>query len=708
MRMMTKANYFKGFMGILAALLMAVLPLLIMHTSPAEASIACSSWTYYQYSPYCNPGPTTVDLFEGQNQVGTAMLGDVCCSTDISITRPADNSTNNDGNIDVSGSTVSSIGWGGNWSISLTGVAEGTHTYYAYASDYFSNFTGPSNTVTVVVGESQPATFDFISPLDGSTQVAPNTDVSGVFSQAMDLSTLTTSTFTLVKDGSDESITPVDATVSYDANTRKFTLDPSASYLEKNTKYTATIKGGTGGARDTAGNSLAGAKNELGIPLATDKVWSFTTKDDTTPPETTIDAGPTGSYGYVTSHSAGFGFTSSESDSSFECSLDGGAWSACGSSAYYYLYGYYYQEYIDVISDGSHTFEVRATDSAGNTDPTPASYAWKVDTIPPETTIDSGPSGTVDTDSASFSFSASESVFWFECHLDPSFNGAPAAPFTLIGNNASATWSTCTSPQEYTGLSEGSHILYVRATAPGGTDLTPASRTWTVNLGPPEVSSVNPADGATGVNNSTNVEATFSKDINSDTLTPSTFTLVKDGNTTTPVDATVTYDGATRKATLDPSSNLQDNTKYKATLKGGTDGAKDKAGNSLAADKVWSFTTADVSSPKVTDYSPTGTGALRDTDVRAKFTEGVEGVTADTFMLAKGASEPTPATKIASGTTVSYDPATQTATLNPYGSSSDTRLERCQRYTAKVTSGVKDEAGNPAVEKVWAFKTRGC
>jgi hypothetical protein len=27
---------------------------------------------------------------------------------------------------------------------------------------------------------------------------------------------------------------------------------------------------------------------------------------------------------------------------------------------------------------GSHTFQVRATDSAGNTDPTPASFTWTV------------------------------------------------------------------------------------------------------------------------------------------------------------------------------------------------------------------------------------------------------------------------------------------------------------------------------------------
>ena len=86
------------------------------------------------------------------------------------------------------------------------------------------------------------------------------------------------------------------------------------------------------------------------------------------------------------------------------------------------------------------------------------------DTTPPDTTIDSGPSGTVQSSSASFSFSSSESGSNFECRLD------------------SGSWGACTSPKEYTGLSNGSHTFEVRATdSAGNTDSTPASRTWTVS-----------------------------------------------------------------------------------------------------------------------------------------------------------------------------------------------------------------------------------
>jgi len=89
---------------------------------------------------------------------------------------------------------------------------------------------------------------------------------------------------------------------------------------------------------------------------------------DTTPPETTIDSGPSGT---VTSSSASFAFSSSELGSSFGCALDGGAFVACTSPWSY-----------TGLADGSHTFQVRATDAAGNTDPMPASRTWTVATGP--------------------------------------------------------------------------------------------------------------------------------------------------------------------------------------------------------------------------------------------------------------------------------------------------------------------------------------
>ena len=87
---------------------------------------------------------------------------------------------------------------------------------------------------------------------------------------------------------------------------------------------------------------------------------------DTTPPETTIDSKPNA---LTNSTSASFEFSSNEANSTFECKLDSGAYESCTSP-----------KNLTGLSEGSHTFSVRATDAAGNTDATPASYTWTVDT----------------------------------------------------------------------------------------------------------------------------------------------------------------------------------------------------------------------------------------------------------------------------------------------------------------------------------------
>jgi len=115
----------------------------------------------------------------------------------------------------------------------------------------------------------------------------------------------------------------------------------------------------------------------------------------------------------------------------------------------------------------------------------------------------------------------------------------------------------------------------------------------------PTLTQRTPASGATGVAPDVSPSATFSEAMDPATLTASTFTLVKQGQTT-PLAATVTYGTATLTATLDPSSNLEASTTYTATVKGGSSGAKDLAGNPLASDVSWSFTTG--SSQATTTY----------------------------------------------------------------------------------------------------------
>jgi hypothetical protein len=70
------------------------------------------------------------------------------------------------------------------------------------------------------------------------------------------------------------------------------------------------------------------------------------------------------------------------------------------------------------------------------------------------------------------------------------------------------------------------------------------------------------------------------------TITTANFTLAGPGATS--VTGIVGYDALTKIATFTPASNLASGTLYTATI---TTGVKDLAGNALAANKVWSFTT---------------------------------------------------------------------------------------------------------------------
>ncbi|WP_307031359.1 CBM96 family carbohydrate-binding protein [Arthrobacter globiformis] len=103
----------------------------------------------------------------------------------------------------------------------------------------------------------------------------------------------------------------------------------------------------------------------------------------------------------------------------------------------------------------------------------------------------------------------------------------------------------------------------------------------------PTVTATSPAAGAAGVATTANVTGTFSEAMTSSTVTSSTFTLTSG---TATVGAAVTYSGGV--ATLNPTADLAANTTYTATIKSGSTGVKDAAGNAMAADKTWQFTTA--------------------------------------------------------------------------------------------------------------------
>ena len=243
------------------------------------------------------------------------------------------------------------------------------------------------------------------------------------------------------------------------------------------------------------------------------------------------------------------------------------------------------------FDDGSHAVTATATDAAGNVSAPSTIRTFRVDSGPPETRIDSGPSGRISETSASFSFSSEDPDATFRCRLD----GAPEG--------------SCTSPHGLAGLGEGEHTFEVRAVdAAENVDATPASRTWTVDVTAPTVSSVTPAADATGVDATADVQATFSEDVAAATLDRTSFTLTRQGDSDA-VEASVSLAADGRSASLDPSARLDAEATYTARIKGGVGGVEDVAGNPLAGDKSWSFAVdASAPTPETTiDSGPTGT-----------------------------------------------------------------------------------------------------
>jgi len=182
---------------------------------------------------------------------------------------------------------------------------------------------------------------------------------------------------------------------------------------------------------------------------------------DTTPPDTVISGSPLA----VTNLTAAtFTFSATEANGSFACRLDFGAFTACTSPTNY-----------SGLGAGSHTFQVAATDSANNTDPTPASYTWTIDATAPDTGITSGPSGTITVGDATFNWTGSDNVT-APANLVYAYRLDPIEPsFSAFG---AATATT------YTGLVTGTYTLYVKARDEAGNeDPTPASQTFTAVIG---------------------------------------------------------------------------------------------------------------------------------------------------------------------------------------------------------------------------------
>src|SRR5262245_11402212 len=122
----------------------------------------------------------------------------------------------------------------------------------------------------------------------------------------------------------------------------------------------------------------------------------------------------------------------------------------------------------------------------------------------------------------------------------------------------------------------------------------PANPTPTPDTRPPTVTSFSPKAGATDSIVDRNVIVTFSEAMDPATVNISTIELRDPSNALVP--AIVFYQASSFTAALNPVADLAPRVTYTARIRGGSTDprVKDLAGNALAADVTWSFTTTPV------------------------------------------------------------------------------------------------------------------
>ena len=364
----------------------------------------------------------------------------------------------------------------------------------------------------------------------------------------MDAATINGTTFEL----RNASNALVSATVTYNAGTKTATLSPSAN-LAGSTTYTATVKGG---AADPRVKDLAG--NALGANVA----WSFTTA-----------AQPcTGTPCSAWSSSTIPGTPSVNDPSSIEL-------------------GVKFRSDLDGFITGIRFYQVNAGTYTGalwsitgqqlaTANVTASASGWQQVTFSTPVPVTANTVYVASYHAPTGNYAATNS---------PQFStaGVDNPPIHLLqdgvsgGNGLYAYSASSTFPTNT--FNSNNYWVDVAFTTSTGPDTTP-----------PTVTAQSPAAGSNNVAVNTAVTATFSEAMDPATITASAFELRGPAPASTLVTATVAYNSSTRTATLTPTVALSNLATYTATVKGGaTDPrVKDVAGNALAANFTWTFTTA--------------------------------------------------------------------------------------------------------------------
>ena len=433
------------------------------------------------------------------------------------------------------------------WNTATT--TNGAHTLTAIARDAAGN-SGTSASVVITVAnpvDTTPPTVTATNPVDGATNVDPSGVVTMTFSEAMDPATIDGTTIELRDSGNNL----VAATVTYNATNQRATLTPTAA-LAYGTGYTALVRGGATDPRvkDLAGNALAN-----------DVIWSFTTEfaPGTNCPCTIWS--PTDAPVNPAENDA----NAVEVGVKFQADMDG------------------------TITG------IRFYKGSGNTG-THIGNLWTANgqLLGSATFVNETATGWQQVDfTAPIAINANV-TYIASYHSEVGFYAQDANYFATEVNSAPLRALA-------DGAANGNGVYrYGPSAFPAQS--AGASNYWvdvvfTPSIGPdtnpPLVIGNSPATGATGVLRNANVTATFNEPIDPTTISGSTVEL-RD-NASNLVASVVTYNSEARTFTLDPTEPLAYGTTFTMRIRGGTTDprVKDVAGNALATDFTWSFTTED-------------------------------------------------------------------------------------------------------------------
>lgn len=392
--------------------------------------------------------------------------------------------------------------------------------------------------------ETAPAVSS-VTPLDDATNVQPGETVAATFDQSMDATTISGSTFS-VKDPSNNTVT---GTVSYSTTSRTASFVATNGFAT-NTTYTATIEGGSGTV----------ARNGIGLALASDVTWSFTTSTTNSCPCSLKDRiGPEGSTTVDDSGGLEVGVKIKASTNGYitalrfykpiistETTHTGKIWSSTGSQL----------ASVSFTNETDYGWqEAKLSTPLQVTENTQYIISYGTTTAVYQATVGGLNSNISGGYLTAYADNSSENA-----NTD---SGNRNGVFALTAGNYPATGST-----------NGS---YYWVDAVFATEPTPTY--------PLQIIDTQPVDDSYGQPRNQVVTATFNRTLNSATVTNSTFRLFDSANSQ--VSGTGTYNSAKGMATFTPTSPLTYGATYTATL---SSSIADANGVTLGADHSWNFT----------------------------------------------------------------------------------------------------------------------